>query len=97
MDTTGYCKLCGQIKRHFCCQTCYEADATKSESKKEMSRTIADLEAANIAQARTITEQVVIIREHQAADVIAVEAIRSQAEEIIRLKDYINYLEKAHG
>lgn len=44
--------------------------------------TIADLEAANILLTRTITEQAVIICEHEAADVIAVEAIRAQAAEL---------------
>ena len=43
---------------------------------------IADLEAQTIAQARTIREQAVIIREHQAADVLAVEAIRSLKAEL---------------
>lgn len=55
---------------------------------------IADLEAANIAQARTIEQQAVIIREHQAADVIAVEAIRAQAEEITRLRAVIETTER---
>lgn len=49
--------------------------------------TIADLEAANILLTRTINEQAQVIREHQAADVIAVEAIRAQAAEIEQLKD----------
>ena len=49
--------------------------------------TIADLEAANILLTRTINEQAQVIREHEAADVIAVEAIRAQAAEIVQLKD----------
>lgn len=44
--------------------------------------TIADLEAQNILLTRTINEQAQVIREHEAADVIAVEAIRAQAAEL---------------
>jgi len=54
---------------------------TYQEDDKTDSR-IADLEAQTIAQARTIEQQAVIIREHEAADVIAVEAIRAQAAEL---------------
>lgn len=50
---------------------------------------IADLEAANILLNNTINVQLQVIREHQAADVIAVEALRSQAEEITRLRAVI--------
>ena len=46
MDTTGYCKLCGKIKRHFCCQTCYEKDATKSMKKSEMAEELRTIKAA---------------------------------------------------
>ena len=53
--------------------------------------TIADLEAANILLTRTINEQAQVIREHQAADIIAVEAIRSQANEIKLLKEKVRY------
>ena len=52
---------------------------------------ISDLEAQTIAQARTIEQQSVIIREHQAADVIAVEAIRAQAAEIAQLKSLLDF------
>jgi hypothetical protein len=48
-----------------------------------------DLEAQAIAQARTIAEQSVVIREH-----VAVEAIRAQAEEIKRLKEVVNRLNR---
>ncbi len=58
---------------------------------------IADLEAANILLNNTINVQLQVIREHQAADVIAVEALRSQAAEITRLRAVIEELEKAHG
>ena len=58
---------------------------------------MADLEAANILLNNTINVQLQIIREHQAADVIAVEALRSQAAEITRLRAVIEELEKAHG
>ena len=54
----------------------------------------ADLEAANILLTRTINEQAQVIREHQAADVIAVEAIRSQAAEIERLRAVIEGMNK---
>ena len=47
---------------------------------------IADLEAQTIAQARTIREQAVIIREHQAADVLAVEAIQRLTAELTQCK-----------
>lgn len=50
---------------------------------------MADLEAANILLNNTINVQLQVIREHQAADVIAVEALRSQAEEITRLRAVI--------
>ena len=53
--------------------------------------TIADLEAANILLTRTINEQAQVIREHEAADVIAVEAIRAQAAEIAMLKEKVRY------
>ncbi len=58
---------------------------------------ISDLEAANILLNNTINVQLQVIREHQAADVIAVEALRSQAAEITRLRAVIEELEKAHG
>ncbi len=58
---------------------------------------MADLEAANILLNNTINVQLQIIREHEAADVIAVEALRSQAAEITRLRAVIEELEKAHG
>ena len=54
---------------------------------------IADLEAANILLNNTINVQLQVIREHEAADVIAVEAIRSQADEIKQLKAAIKELE----
>ena len=63
----------------------------KQKSNDEI---IADLEAQTIAQARTIAEQAQVIREHEAADVIAVEAIRSQAEEITRLRAVIETTER---
>lgn len=44
MRTTGYCRLCGKIKDHFCCQSCYELDATKSTKKSAMRREIQELE-----------------------------------------------------
>ena len=50
---------------------------------------IADLEAQNILLNNTINVQLQVIREHEAADVIAVEAIRSQAAEITRLRAVI--------
>ena len=53
---------------------------------------IADLEAANILLNNTINVQLQVIREHQAADVIAVEAIRAQAAEIERLNKIIRPL-----
>ena len=56
--------------------------------------TIADLEAQNILLTRTINEQAQVIREHQAADVIAVEAIRAQAAEIERLRAVIEGMNK---
>ena len=56
--------------------------------------TVADLEAANILLNRTINEQAQIIREHQAADVITVEAIRSQVAEIERLRAVIEGMNK---
>ena len=56
---------------------------------------IADLEAQNILLTRTIAEQAQVIREHQAADVIAVEAIQAQAAEILKLNAVINEL--MHG
>lgn len=43
---------------------------------------ISDLEAANILLNNTINVQLQVIREHQAADVIAVEAIRAQEAEL---------------
>ncbi|WP_196301872.1 hypothetical protein, partial [Streptococcus pneumoniae] len=43
---------------------------------------IADLEAANILLNNTINVQLQVIREHEAADVIAVEAIRAQEAEL---------------
>ena len=46
MDSKGYCRLCGKIKVHFCCQSCYELDATKSTSKQAMRREIAELRKA---------------------------------------------------
>ena len=52
---------------------------------------MADLEAANILLNNTINVQLQIIREHEAADVIAVEAIRAQAAEIERLKEKVRY------
>ena len=55
---------------------------------------MADLEAANILLNNTINVQLQVIREHQAADVIAVEAIRAQAEEITRLRAAIEELMK---
>ena len=55
--------------------------------------TVADLEAQNILLTRTINEQAQVIREHEAADVIAVEAIRAQAAEIEQLKAAIKELE----
>ncbi len=55
---------------------------------------IAELEAANTLLNNTINVQIQVIREHQAADVIAVEAIRSQAEEITRLRAVIEELVK---
>ena len=53
-----------------------------------------DLEAQAIAQARTRAEQAVVIREHEANSSIAVEAIRAQAEEIKRLKEVVNRLNR---
>ena len=53
---------------------------------------MADLEAANILLNNTINVQLQVIREHQAADVIAVEAIRAQAAEIERLNKIIRPL-----
>lgn len=43
---------------------------------------MADLEAANILLNNTINVQLQVIREHEAADVIAVEAIRAQEAEL---------------
>ena len=54
---------------------------------------IADLEAKNILLNNTINVQLQVIREHQAADVIAVEAIRSQAAKITELKAQVKELE----
>ncbi len=36
MEKSGYCRLCGKIKTYFCCQACYEADATKSTTKRKL-------------------------------------------------------------
>jgi hypothetical protein len=52
---------------------------------------IADLEAANILLNNTINVQLQVIREHEAADVIAVEAIRAQAAEIAQLKSLLDF------
>ncbi len=53
---------------------------------EEQAARIAELEAANILLNNTFNVQLKVIREHQAADVIAVEAIRAQAKEIKQLK-----------
>jgi len=47
MITNTYCKLCGTIKETFCCQSCYEKDATKSATKRMLSAEIATLKAQN--------------------------------------------------
>ena len=57
-------------------------EATTYQEEDKADSKIADLEAANILLTRTINEQAQVIREHQAADVIAVEAIRAQAAEL---------------
>ena len=51
---------------------------------------MADLEAANILQARTIEQQARIIQEHQAGDVIVMEALRAYAAEVDDLKATLN-------
>ena len=65
---------------------------TYQEEDKEDTK-IADLEAKNILLNNTINVQLQVIREHQAADVIAVEAIRSQAAKITELKAQVKELE----
>lgn len=52
MNSSGYCRLCGKIKDHFCCQSCYEQDATKSASKAELGRKISVLQT-RIAELET--------------------------------------------
>ncbi len=55
---------------------------------------IAELEAANTLLNNTFNVQLKVIREHQAADVIAVEAIRSQAEQITELQAALDKITK---
>jgi hypothetical protein len=69
----------------------WESTTYQEEDKED--NNMADLEAANILLNNTINVQLQVIREHQAADVIAVEAIRAQAEEIKQLKAAIKELE----
>ena len=82
---TNQCPKNGRETNPQMWETTTYQEEDKSDSK------IADLEAANILLTRTINEQAVIIREHQSADVIAVEAIRAQAAEIELLKEKVRY------
>jgi hypothetical protein len=68
-------KLQFAATEHVVCNECTETSAL-TDYIVTLNAVISDLEAQTIMQARTIREQAVRIREHEAADIIALEAMR---------------------
>ena len=73
------CMVCDKLQfaatEHVVCNECTETSAL-TDYIVTLNAVISDLEAQTIMQTRTIQELNVRIREHEAADVIALEAIR---------------------
>lgn len=79
MDHRVYCKLCGKIEYAFCCQHCYEKDATKSRKKGELSREIVRLEAENAALKEALRN---IINNWDSGELVVYWADGSEHEEV---------------
>jgi hypothetical protein len=73
------CMVCDKTifaaTEHVVCNDCTETSAL-TDYIATLNAVISDLEAQTITQARTIRELTIRIREHEAADVIALEAMR---------------------
>ena len=73
------CMVCGRAQsanmENTICRTRLQTSAVVDHIAT-LERKLADAEAQAILLERTVREQAVVIREHEAADVIALEAIR---------------------